>query len=126
MDPGIVSWFRRPDPEAWGHRQSLPDSMHLDGRVIFVEGGEDTLLIDCIGQDDLFVGCDGIEPGQPFTLEVEIPGDGWLMAALTTLDRWAVDGRLVAIEVTSTPAPRVQMSDETSAVVLDLWAVIAS
>jgi len=121
-----MTWFRRPDPEAWGHPQPLSDSLHLDGRVMFVEGSQDSLVIDCIGHDDVFVGCEEIRAGQPFSLEVEIPSDGWLMPALATLDRWTADGRVVAIDLSTTPSPRVRLSDESSVVVFDLWALIAT
>ena len=60
-------------------------------------------------------------PRHPFSLLVDAPGDGWLAAALVTVDRWTATGTGLAVEVLRRGARwQARISDSVATVVFDL------
>ena len=84
-------------------------------------------VLDCVAGEDhrLILGDHELAPGEPFALEVGLPADGWLGAALATLERWSQDGRTLVVAVTlQTDGARVRASDGENVATFDLLGVM--
>ena len=109
------------------HPAPSADRLMLGGRLVMYDLRWESVLLDCVADDDLrpFVGGHQLDSGEPFSLAVALPSDGWRTAALVTLDRWAEAGRALAMElIVSAAGPRIGMSDGATSLVFDLLGVM--
>ena len=84
-------------------------------------------VLDCVASEDhrLILGDHELAPGEPFSLEVGLPADGWLSAALATLERWSEDGRPLVVELTlHADGAGMRASDGETAATFDLLGVM--
>ena len=87
----------------------------------------DSAVLDCVAGEDhrLILGDHQLAPGEPFSLEVGLPSDGWLSAAVTTLDRWSEDGRpLVVALAANEDGARLRATDGSTVATFDLLGVM--
>ena len=87
----------------------------------------DSAVLDCVAGEDhrLILGDHELAPGEPFSLEVRLPADGWLGGALATLDRWSEDGRPRVGGLAAHPGgARVRTTDGSTIATFDLLTVM--
>lgn len=123
MDPN-----RGRDPRTW--RRAVDPSeqrVGFDVRVVLYEARLESIVVDCVAADPrrLILGDHQLESGEPLSIEVGLPDDGWLTASLLTLEDWAEDSRAVDVELRLRPSGhRARFSDGAATVMFDLLAVM--
>lgn len=96
------------------------DVAHLRCVVMFVSGGEGTLLLDCVAAEPVETPAFSLATGGPFAIQVRLPDAAWAGAALAALERWADESRVVELEFRNEAGQaRVQASDGTTRMLLD-------
>lgn len=117
--------FNRDRPDRL--ERSPSDRVAFSARLVMYDIRWESVVLDCVAGEDhrLILGDHELASGEPFSLEVELPGDGWLTAALVTLDRWAGDGRpLVVALVVQPEGVRMRLGDGTTVLQFDLLGVM--
>lgn len=78
-------------------------------------------MAHALGGATVAAGREQDHPRHPFSLQVDLPGDGWLAAALVTLERWTTTGVGVAVEVLRRGSRcQARMSDGAATALFDL------
>ena len=101
--------------------------MSFDARLVFLSLCVESMVLDCVAGDRnrLMLGHDQLEPGEPFSLEVSIPGKDWIGPVLSALERWSSDGRQLKVDLwRSHVGIQARISDDTTSGVFDLVALM--
>ena len=124
----LVEMFNRDRPD---HHDRLerraPEHVAFSAHLVMYGMLWNSAVLDCVaGQDHrLILGDHELAPGEPFSLEVGLPAEGWLSAALTNLDRWSEDGRpLVVALVPHADGARTRVTDGETVATFDLLGVM--
>lgn len=128
----MLSWRRRRhgDPrrdDDSGDRAARTSwwSSRIRAQALFYEVRPETILVDCIVLQDRYTGPDDLVTGQPFSFEVGMPGDSWMVPALASLERWTSSGTPLELEPRMTrQGPRLLVSDTDAVVRFDLDALL--
>ena len=97
--------------------------MSFTGRLVLFCSYPESIVLDCVAGDRrrLVLGDHELEPGEPFSMEVATPEEGWLGPALSSLERWAADGRTLEIDLArSGPGITARLGDGATSAVFDL------
>lgn len=108
------------------HRQET-DRVAFSAHLVMYDLRWDSVVLDCVSGEDhrLILGDHELASGEPLSMEVALPVDGWLTAALVTLDRWAEDSRPLVMALQAQPeGARMRVTDGTTAVLFDLVGVM--
>lgn len=117
--------FNRDRPDHLDRRAS--DHVAFSAHLVMYGLLWNSAVLDCVaGQDHrLILGDHELASGEPFSLEVALPADGWLSGALTNLDRWSQDGRPLLVALMAHPdGARARVTDGTTVATFDLLGVM--